>query len=147
MLNCYTHVRGITCSTSARYGKVMGSMLGHGTVVIVPDARPWCLKLGQNRVIAKFNSCTNCFYFKCATLIVQVRGMPWPQKGATHHHKHLGPPVKGCTIKGLVVYYVVWLGSMIYGMGLWTRASCVGLVRCCCQDGYRAQVPQHPIYI
>ncbi len=30
--------------------------------------------------------------------------------------------------------------SIIYGMGLWT-----GLVPCCGQDSYRAQVPQHPI--
>ena len=27
--------------------------------------------------------------------------------------------------KGLVVCYVVWLGLMIYGMGLWASARCV----------------------
>ncbi len=36
---------------------------------------------------------------------------------------------------------------MIYGMG-YGQAQCAcmhGLVPCCGQDGYRAQVPQHPI--
>ncbi len=36
--------------------------------------------------------------------------------------------------------------AMIYGMSVWTSAPrCVGLVPCCGQDGYRAQVPQHRI--
>ena len=64
--------------------------------------------------------------------------MPWPQTGATI-----------CTVstsrQRLVPYYAVWLGSMIYMMGLWTSARCVGLVLCCGQDGEQAQVPQHPI--
>ena len=34
-----TRVRGITRSVSARHWKVKGSMLGRGTVVLVPDAR------------------------------------------------------------------------------------------------------------
>ena len=42
-------------------------------------------------------------------------GMPWPQKGATYYHAQLGLSDKGCVIKVLVVCYVVWLGSMIYG--------------------------------
>ncbi len=48
--------------------------------------------------------------------------MPWPQKGATHYQAQLGLPDKGRAIKGLVVHfiYVLWLGSMFYGMGLWT---------------------------
>ena len=29
---------------------------------------------------------------------------------------------KGLAIKGRVVCYVVWLGSMIYGIGLWKSA-------------------------
>ena len=33
-------VRGITCSASARHGKVMGSMLGRIIVVLLPDAWP-----------------------------------------------------------------------------------------------------------
>ena len=43
------------------------------------------------------------------------------------------------TINGLVVYYVVRLGSM-KGMGLGTSVQ----VPCCGQDGYRAQVLKHP---
>ena len=71
--------------------------------------------------------------------------MPWPQTVTTHYHAQLGFQNKSRAIKGLIVCYVVWLGSMIYGMGLWTIARCVGLVPCCGQDDYRAQVPQHPI--
>ena len=52
--------------------------------------------------------------------------MPWPQN---HYHVKLGLLEKGRSI-------VVWLGSMIYRMGLVTSGD---------QDGYRAQVPQHPI--
>ncbi len=63
----------------------------------------------------------------------------------THYHAPLGLSDKGLAIKGLVVCYAVWLGSMIYGMGLCTSARSVGLVPCCGQDGYRAQEPQHPI--
>ena len=48
--------------------------------------------------------------------------MPWPEIGATHYHVQLGLSNKGRTIKVLIVCYVVWLGSMIYGMGLWTSA-------------------------
>ena len=82
-------------------GKVMGSVL--------------C----QNRVIANdVKSCTYCCYVRCATLIVRVGGMPWPQTGATHNHAQLGLPDKGRAIKGLVVRYEVWLGSMIYGMDI-----------------------------
>ena len=51
--------------------------------------------------------------------------MPWPQTGATHYHAQLGHPDKSRAIKGLVVCYVVWLGSMMYGMGLWASARCV----------------------
>ena len=53
--------------------------------------------------------------------------MPWPQTGATHYHAQLEPSEKGRAIKGLVVCYVVWIGSLIYGMGLWTSARYVGL--------------------
>ena len=47
-----------------------------------------------------------------------VGGLPWPQIGATQYHaQQLGLSDKGA-IKGLVVCYVIWLGSIIYGMGL-----------------------------
>ena len=67
--------------------------------------------------------------------------MLWPQTCATHNHAQSGLLDKGRAVKGLVV----WLGSMIYGMVLWTSARYVGLVPCCGVDGYKAQVPQHPI--
>ncbi len=40
-----------------------------------------------------------------------------------HEHAQLGPPDKGRVINGLVIYYLVWLGSMIYG--LLTISRCV----------------------
>ncbi len=51
--------------------------------------------------------------------------MPWLQTGASHYHAQLGLSVKGYAIKGLVFCYLVWLGSMIYEMGLWTCPTCV----------------------
>ncbi len=42
--------------------------------------------------------------------------------GAFHYNAYLEILDKGCAIKGLVVRYVVWLGSTIYEMGLWTSA-------------------------
>ncbi len=57
-----TNVCGITCSASARHGKIMGSMLGRGTMVLLPDvrsvtlifkARLRCSVVGLNHVIAK----------------------------------------------------------------------------------------------
>ncbi len=35
---------------------------------------------------------------------------------------------------------VVWLGSKIFGIGIWTSARCVCQVPCCGQDGYQDQV-------
>ncbi len=70
--------------------------------------------------------------------------MSWPLTGATHYHAQLGLPDKGCSIKRLVVCNVVWLGSM-KGVGLRTCTWCVGLIPCCGQNGYRAQVAQLPI--
>ncbi len=74
--------------------------------------------LGPNHVIAKdVKNCTYCCYIRCATLIERVRGMPWPQTGANHYNAHLGLPDNGRVIKGLVVFYVVWLGDD--GDGTW----------------------------
>ncbi len=42
-----TRVRGNTHSVSTRHGKVMGSMLGHGTLPLILDAR----YLALNRII------------------------------------------------------------------------------------------------
>ena len=72
------------CSASAQHGS-RGSMLGHGNVVLVPDARCSASIHGPNCVIAKdFKSCTYCCYVRCATLIVRVVGMPWPQRDTTY---------------------------------------------------------------
>ena len=65
--------------------------------------------------------------------------MPWPQTGATQYYAQLGLSDKVRAIKGLVVCYVVWLGSMkglVLGIA---QGAWVG------QDGYRAQVPKPPI--
>ena len=51
--------------------------------------------------------------------------MLWPQTDATHYHAQLRFPEKGLAIKELVVCYVVWLRSMINGMGLQTSARCL----------------------
>ncbi len=97
--------------------------------------------LGQNCIITKVvESCIYCYYVRCATQLVQVGSMPWPQTGTVR------TSYKGRSIKVMVACYVVWQGNMIYGrIGLWTSARCVGLVPYCSQDGYQAQVPQHPI--
>ena len=54
--------------------------------------------------------------------------MPWPQTGATHYHAQLGLPDKRRAIKGSVVCYVAWLGSM-KGVVLWTCARSVSQMR------------------
>ena len=75
--------------------------------------------LDPNSALAKdVNSCTYCCYVRCATLIVRGLRMHWFQTDTTHNHAQLGPPDISREIKGLVVCYVVWLGSMIYGICL-----------------------------
>ncbi len=44
---------------------------------------------------------------------------------SSYYHSQLGLPDKGRTNKELDVCYIVLVGSMIYGMGLWTNARCV----------------------
>ncbi len=69
--------------------------------------------------------------------------MPWPQAGSTHYHV--------CTVrtgfKGLLSATVccsldkfddLWDGSM-------DQLKVRGVFPCCGQDGYQAQVLQHPI--
>ena len=80
----------------------------------------------MRHVIAKdVKSSTYCCYVKWLTFIVRLGLMHWPQTGVTHYHAQLGLPDKVLAINGLVVCYVVWLGSIIYGMGLLTSARCV----------------------
>ncbi len=69
--------------------------------------------------------------------------MPLPQKGIKSLQSTVMTSRKCFSIKELVVYYVVFLGSM-KGMGLRICARFAGLVPRCGQDWYRAQVPQHP---
>ncbi len=84
--------------------------------------------LGPNRVIARaIKSFTYYCVVRCAAIIVYVGGMPWSQIGATHYHAQLGLLDKGRLINGLVVCYVVWLGSM-KGMGLRTCMVRMALV-------------------
>ncbi len=55
--------------------------------------------LGPNRVIARdVKSCTYYCYVRFATLIVWVRGMPWPQTGETLFHAQIGLQDKGCAL-------------------------------------------------
>ena len=55
--------------------------------------------------------------------------MHLPKTCAAYYHAQ----DKGRAIKGLVVFYLMWLGFM-KGMGLKT---CAGMIPCCVQDGYR----------
>ncbi len=54
-------------------------------------------------------------------MVYKYGGMPWPQ---TNYHAQLGLPDKYRAIKGLVVFYVVWLRSMgwVFGhaQGAWS---------------------------
>ncbi len=88
-----TRVLGITHSASARRRK--GSMIS------------------SNRNKARdIKSCTYSCYVRCSPLIVWVGRIPCSQTGATHYHAQLGLQDKVCAIKGLVVCYVVRLGSI-----------------------------------
>ncbi len=46
----------------------------------------------------------------------------------------------GCLLGSMARIYNLWDGSL-------NKRNVRGLVPCCGQDGYRAQVPQHPIDI
>ncbi len=80
-------VYGLTCSVwPPGVEKVMGSILS------------------PRRVIAQdVKNFTYCCYVRCATLIVWLVGMPWPQTGVPQYHAQLGLPDKGRAIKGLVL--------------------------------------------
>ncbi len=45
-----------------------------------------------------------------------INSTPWLQTGATHYPAQLGLLDKCRSIKGFVVCFVEWLGSMIYWM-------------------------------
>ena len=71
------------------------------------------------------------------------RGNDMARNRRTHYYQQLGRLDKDRTIKRLVVCYVVWQGYMIYGS--LDQRRVVGLVPCCGQDCYQAQVPQQSI--
>ncbi len=74
--------------------------------------RPTC-------VIAKdVKSYTYCCYVRYLSLIVRIGEMPWPILVATQYHAELRLPEEGSAIKRLVVFNIVWLGSIIYWMDL-----------------------------
>ncbi len=68
--------------------------------------------------------------------------MPRPQTDATHYHAQLGLSDNirvGCPLCSNVRIYDLWGGSL-------DKLKVRGLVLCCDQNGYRAQViPQHPM--
>ena len=72
----------------------------------------------------------------------RVGGMPWPKTGTTQYHAQLGLPDNqrvGCLLCCMAKIYDLWDGTL-------DKRRVRGLVPCCVQDGYRAQVPQQPIY-
>ena len=48
-------------------------------------------------------NCSYLCYVRCATLIVRVWVMSWPQTGAAHYHEKLGLPEKSRAFKELIV--------------------------------------------
>ncbi len=123
-----TRFHGITRSASTRHWKVLGSLIGREA------STRWSPQTAKH-----VKGCFYCCYVRCATLIIRVGGNAL----VPNWRNSLLCTVS--TIKGLVVCYVVWLGSMVYGMGLWISVMCLGPVPCCGQDGFRAQVPRHII--
>ena len=71
-------------------------------------------------------------------------GMLWPQTVTTKYHAKLRFSDKDRAIKGLAICNVIWPGSL-KGMGLRISSRGMGLVPCCGQDNYGAQVPQHQL--
>ncbi len=76
------------------YNQVMGDM-----VLYLISTYIW------SPLIIVWYSCTYRSYVRCAMFIVRVWRMPWPRKGATQYHAHLGLPAKCRAIKGLDVSY------------------------------------------
>ncbi len=117
----------------------MGVRLGRGTVAVrVAIARP--RRPEPNGVRAKdFQSFTYCFYVGCTTFIVGVG----ERDALTSKQAQL-----------ITMQSKGWLSAILcFGMNkindLWEESMHQRKVRspvhCCGQDGYLAQVPQHPI--
>ncbi len=146
-----THVRGIIWIASDRHGKVMGSMLGYGkpsswctALYIDARSRPQWFDALPNFVIAKdVKSCTYCCYVKSATVqiggnaLVQNSRKLWQCTVRTSRERSCNQRT-GCLLWSKARIYDLWDGCL-------DKRKVRGQVPCCGQDGYRAQVPQHPL--
>ncbi len=71
-----------------------------------------------------------------------------PQPQLITIHSGLGLPDKGRAIKGFVVCLLRIVVRIFKGLVVVSLAQGTwGLIPCCGQDGYLAQVPQHPLEI
>ncbi len=70
--------------------------------------------------------------------------MPLSQTVSVHFYP-VRTTKKRWSIKGLVVCYVVWLESMIYGMGLWDKRKVRSQIPCCSQDGFESEYRNNPM--
>ncbi len=120
----FTLVRGITCSAYARYRKAMSSMLSRGKP-IVPDARYSALMFGTRTRPLCSRSAPTASQLKMLKCI----------------------PSANCQMCDMNCTSRVNALARIYWMGLQTSAAQGAWVPCCGQDGYCAQVLQHPIDI
>ncbi len=131
-----TRVRYITSKVSSRYGKVMGLMLGF----VTGGSSTWCSMLGlyaqpktchsHNVVLTAAMSCARHKMYEQGDALALNRRNLLPCTVRTSS--------KGRANKGMVVCYVLWLGSV--GSMCWVigQAQVCGLVPCCGQDCYRA---------
>ncbi len=103
------------------------------------------LKLRPNRVLAyDIKSCTYyCNIRSCTTLKSTSRGEchgPKQVQLITTQCLTSSTQRVGCLLWSMDRIYDIWDGSLDQAQGTW-----VGLVPCCAQDSYRAQVTQQPI--
>ncbi len=102
--------------------------------------------LDPNHVIDKdVKSCSYCRYVRCATSVVRVRG-----DALAPNRRNSLPCTVRTSRQGSCNHRVSFLlCKMASNYDLWDVSldKCMlrGLVPCCSQDCYRAQVPKHPI--
>ncbi len=110
----------------------------------------WALMLGPNRIKAKdVKICTYCCYVRCVLLIVRYGGNAL----APNRRNALPCIVKSfrqgscnqrfdCLLGSMVrIYFLLELDRFL------DKRKLRGLVTCCCQDGYWAQLPEHHRFI
>ncbi len=94
------------------------------------------------------DSAINCQGDVLLTQYLRLWGMSWPQTGVTLPCTVRTFRKSSCNQRvGCLLYSLTMISSLIYRMCLWTSARCIGLVPCCGQDGYQAQVLQQPIVL